>query len=352
VNGLDMATSVSIGVNESQAPTITTVNGGEYTLHSMVYARYRCEDQPYGAGIASCTGTVANGARLDTDTLGEHEYFVTAVDRAGNRATQRVHYRVVADASPPTVAIAAPVTGGRYAKTADVRASFSCTDSGIESCSGTVASGASIDTATLGAHAFTVTARDRNGNTATRTINYTVVSDQVRPTISIAAPTASGRYGQGARVAARFACSDEAGGSGISTCIGTVADGTALDTRTRGTHTFTVTARDRTGNARTAQVSYTVVADTTPPVITIAAPQTGTVTPRGPSLFASFYCIDDAGGLLENCAATVDGLPVLQNALSGQIDTAVLARGEHTFRVEGVDPAGNRGAAETVFTVQ
>src|SRR5206468_2097271 len=141
-----------------------------------------------------------------------------------------------------TVAIAAPLAGGRYAKTADVRASFSCTDadSGIQSCSGTVASGASINTATLGAHAFTVTARDRNGNIATRTVNYTVVSDQVRPTISIAAPTASGRYGQGALVAARFTCSDDAGGSGIATCTGTAADGTALDTRALGPHTFTV----------------------------------------------------------------------------------------------------------------
>jgi hypothetical protein len=58
-----------------------------------------------------------------------------------------------------------------------VTADYSCADeggSGLASCEGDVPSGAQLDTATLGAHAFTVTARDGQGNTATVTHAYTV----------------------------------------------------------------------------------------------------------------------------------------------------------------------------------
>ena len=62
---------------------------------------------------------------------------------------------------------------------------------------------------------------------------------------------------------ASYACSDEAGGSGIASCAGPVNSGTALDTASLGLKTFTVTATDNAGNTTSASRSYSVIADYT-----------------------------------------------------------------------------------------
>jgi Ca2+-binding RTX toxin-like protein len=87
------------------------------------------------------------------------------------------------------------------------------------------------------------------------TITITDIADPGDPTVTITSPTA-GRYLQGAVVTADYACADT--DSGIATCTGTVADGARIDTSRPGTHSFTVTARDRAGNDHTATVAYTV----------------------------------------------------------------------------------------------
>jgi hypothetical protein len=81
-------------------------------------------------------------------------------------------------ATPPSIAITTPANGAAYAQGQSVAASYSCMPAGgqtVSSCSGLVAAGASIGTAELGAHTFTVEAHDTDGGSATRTVNYTVV---------------------------------------------------------------------------------------------------------------------------------------------------------------------------------
>ncbi|MFN2416869.1 MAG: PxKF domain-containing protein, partial [Pyrinomonadaceae bacterium] len=48
-----------------------------------------------GSGLASCTGTVANGALIDTSAVGSHTFTVTGADIAGNSATATSTYKVV-----------------------------------------------------------------------------------------------------------------------------------------------------------------------------------------------------------------------------------------------------------------
>ncbi|PTL59657.1 InlB B-repeat-containing protein [Paraconexibacter algicola] len=158
--------------------------------------------------------------------------------------------------------ITRPADGATYAQGADIKASFSCADetggTGIESCTGTVADGASIDTATRGTKTFTVTAVDEAGNSTERTVTYTV-ADQTRPTIALTRPTDDAAYVVGSDVKARYTCSDETGGTGIASCVGTVADGAAIDT-TPGRKTFRVTATDEAGNTLTRTVTYRTTA--------------------------------------------------------------------------------------------
>jgi hypothetical protein len=58
-----------------------------------VHASFTCADTG-GSGIASCTGTVPDGATLDTSAPGVRHFEVAAVDGAGN-ATTVVHDYVV-----------------------------------------------------------------------------------------------------------------------------------------------------------------------------------------------------------------------------------------------------------------
>ena len=61
-------------------------------------------------------------------------------------------------------------------------------------------------------------------------------------------------------VLADYDCADEAGGSGLATCAGPVADGAPIDT-SLGTHTFTVNATDVAGNPGGATATYLVLGD-------------------------------------------------------------------------------------------
>ena len=115
---------------------------------------------------------------------GAHRVALTVVDAAGGTAASRATVRI--DASAPTIDIRSPAAAtslapGEVERGAEVRADFTCADphSGIASCTGDVADGARLDTAELGAHEFTVTARNGAGLVETRTVSYRVVAAAV-----------------------------------------------------------------------------------------------------------------------------------------------------------------------------
>jgi TolB protein len=84
-------------------------------------------------------------------------------------------------------------------------------------------------------------------------------TDSTDPTIAIASPAAGAEYLLGTPQTADYSCADEAGGSGLATCVGTVADGVVLDTSTVGARSFTVTATDNAGNDASQTHDYRVV---------------------------------------------------------------------------------------------
>jgi hypothetical protein len=81
------------------AVTITTpADGATFVKGQSVAASYSCQDDELGSsGIASCTGTVANGDPIDTAAVGSHSFTVTGTDNAGNSATATSSYNVVYD---------------------------------------------------------------------------------------------------------------------------------------------------------------------------------------------------------------------------------------------------------------
>ena len=85
--------------------------------------------------------------------------------------------------------------------------------------------------------------------------------DLTDPTVDLVAPPDGAAYPLDQIVDAEYFCADNAGGSGIAAvdgCVGTVVDGSPIDTSALGDHLFTVTATDVAGNTSEVTHAYTV----------------------------------------------------------------------------------------------
>ena len=81
------------------------------------------------------------------------------------------------DTAAPTITVTSPPPGGAACQGAPLTATFSCDDGdgvGVEECGGDITSGDSLDTTTSGTHTLVLRAWDASGNTATKTIGYSV----------------------------------------------------------------------------------------------------------------------------------------------------------------------------------
>jgi hypothetical protein len=89
-------------------------------------------------------------------------------------------------------------------------------------------------------------------------VEVTVLApDRELPTVTVATPVNGAVYNRGQVVLADYACADD---SGFAECLGTVADGQALDTSTAGTKVFNVVTTDLAGQTPASTVRTYVVA--------------------------------------------------------------------------------------------
>ena len=73
--------------------TLTTpLGGGVYQFNKTTLAAFVCVDG--GSGLATCTGTAANGAAIATSSMGTKSFVVTATDAVGNTSSTTVSYTV------------------------------------------------------------------------------------------------------------------------------------------------------------------------------------------------------------------------------------------------------------------
>ena len=91
------AASYTVTARVTTAPTIALASpkdGAQYVQGTVVTADYSCTDDPGGPGLASCSAPVLSGQPIDTSTIGQHTFTVSATDRAGNPASKSASYTV------------------------------------------------------------------------------------------------------------------------------------------------------------------------------------------------------------------------------------------------------------------
>ncbi|HEU5181948.1 MAG TPA: kelch repeat-containing protein [Candidatus Polarisedimenticolia bacterium] len=121
------------------------------------------------SGPVSCTGDQYQ----TSDTTGA-TFNGSCTNQAG-LSTSAAPKTIKLDKTAPVISITSPGSGG-YVLNSVVASQFSCSDatSGVSTCSGSLANGASLDTASIGSKSVTVTSTDLAGNQATLTKSYNV----------------------------------------------------------------------------------------------------------------------------------------------------------------------------------
>ncbi len=336
--GNSATASTHYAVADAAAPHIvvtTPASGQRFKSGAAVTPVFNCED--VGWGVTSCDVTSGGSATaLDTASPGADTtktFTVRATDSKGRISTLSINY--IADGTAPVITLTSPKADGtsKFETGSNPVEDVTCTDGG-QAIACTVPQ---IDTATTTAsRAYSVTATDAVGNSATVTTHY-AVGDATLPGVVITTPASGQLFRAGASVTPVFACSDT--GWGVSSCVVTAGgSATALDTVSPGADTtkvFKVTATDSAGRTRTASVSYLV--DGTAPVINLTSPKAdGTsVFATGAAATPTVACLD--GGALIACTVP-------------PIDTSS-ATPSRSYSVTATDPAGNTTTATTHYAV-
>jgi hypothetical protein len=167
------------------------------------------------------------------------------------------------DTTPPVITPTLTGTlGANGWYTSNVGLSWTVTDPESRSIKKSGCGSVSLTTDTSGT-TYTCSATSAGG---TSSKSVTIKRDAALPGSTITTPVNGATYAAGQAVPASYSCSDST--SGIAKCDGTVGNGASIDTASGGAKTFTVNVTDNAGNVRTIHANYTVVGDSTPPVVT------------------------------------------------------------------------------------
>ncbi len=216
------------------------VNNAAYLWTAIPPADFTCLPGA-GSTIQTCRATVGGQPISDHQSLpdgfGAHVLSVTATDADGLSATVSATYTAtVSAASLPPVSIQAPRQGASYLLGQAVAARYACaaatTGPALKSCVGTVPAGHPIDTRTLGAHGFSVSATNDQGDSTTEMVTYKVVPttnrfmvERLRATPSGEARLALKLPGPGAVHVVATAWNAAAGAQGGRLAYGTASAG-------------------------------------------------------------------------------------------------------------------------------
>jgi hypothetical protein len=251
----------AVAIKVDLAPPAISCGTPDATWHDANVA-IKCTASDQGSGLASPTDTsftlstsVPAGTSNAEASTGSHE----VCDVAGNCVVAGPIGGIKVDLAPPEIAC-----GKADGSWHDANVAIKCTSAdggsglahasdGSFTLSTSVAAGSASRNASTSSHQVC----DVAGNCATAGPIAGNKIDRAPPSIALTTPRNGGRYELSLSIGpitmlphtkASYTCQDGAGGSGIATCKGTVADHASIDTSRLGAKSFTVTATDIAGN--------------------------------------------------------------------------------------------------------
>ncbi|WP_042464183.1 Ig-like domain-containing protein [Neobacillus dielmonensis] len=299
---------------DNTAPTISTtlVDDGIYnetTLQNMGSTYYSVQD--------ANPGTVS-GTLLDT-TEGDHEAVITATDKAGNTATETIHYTV--DNTAPVITFNFSNNGFyKSSVLSSLNPYYKVTDAHPNP------NGVNAPSLNLGEgnQSVKVIASDLAGNSSSTSASYTV--DDTAPSVTIKLDPTKYYNKVGLEALGDYYTATDANLLSVNA--------SALVDDQDGTYEATVSAVDKADNETVKTVSYNV--DNTVPVIKFnSALQNGGFYQSSAleSIKNSFFSATDAH---------------LKNVSDASLD---LTEGQHTVTVTATDEAGNETAESITYTI-
>lgn len=148
-------------------------------------------------------------------------------------------------------------------------------------------------------------ATDTAGNTDPTPAIRAFTVDATPPVVTITAPEEGATLVVGQSVLALYGCAEESGGSGLASCVGSVANGAAVDTAGLGVKTFMVTSTDNAGNTQARTARYTVVKGAT--TTTLRSSVNPSVSAQTLTYTATVAVVAPASGPLSGTVAFTDG---------------------------------------------
>ncbi len=205
--------------------------------------------------------TVITTGSVDENTPDTYVLTYTAIDAAGNEATPLTRTVVVADTIAPVITLLGPAE-------MDVLFNADFTDPGstvsdsFENGLTAIVTG-EVDTSIPGTYTLTYNVSDSAGNAAAEVQRTVHVVDQQGPVITL-----NGDASVNHEAGTVYADAGAAATDNVDITVTVVTTG-AVDADVPGTYTLTYTASDSEGNEATPVTRTVLVADTTPPVITL-----------------------------------------------------------------------------------
>ncbi len=335
VTALDLAGNLSrrtVGFTIDTTPPLISISGvADGALGNQdVTAAFTATDRNLATVSAVLDGaSFVSGSVVHAE--GTHTLIVVALDLAGNRAQSIATFTIAR--TPPSISIAG-VADGTYLSS-DVTPTFTATSLYLSGLAATL-DGAPFTSGTLvhaeGAHILLVTASDRAGNSAARSVGFVI--DRTAPVIAFAGVTSGGYFNSAVTIV--FSATD-LNLSLVSSTLDGFAFAAGGVASTEGPHTLLINAVDRAGNRATTTVAFVI--DLTPPVLSIGGVRDGAFFNVS---VAPIFSASDAN--LNQVSALLNGAPFVSGTL-------ISIEGIYKLSVSATDLAGNASQRNVSFVI-
>jgi len=255
----------SVNVADTTIPVITLIGSDPVTLE---------KGDPYADAGASATdnidgdisGSITVSGSVTQNTVGSYVLTYNIADASGNTATTVTRTVNVVDTTIPVITLIGSTPYNQELNTSFTDPGATATDSPAEDLTSSIVTTGTVNTAIAGTYILTYNVTDTASNTATSVTRDVIVSDTGAPTITLLGNNPLSQELGLTYTDPGATATDSIDGNLTANII---IAGDIVDPNTIGTYNVTYNVSDSALNAAPTQTRSIVVADTTPPLITL-----------------------------------------------------------------------------------